>query len=168
MMRTGFVLFSVLTLMLLGMTNPVQAGDREDIEALIKRYSELEDATDMATQSQMMTADRTWVGIGGRKTNNPMWLDVQQANMDNFRQRFPGVEVKREVRNLHVRLMGKVAVATFHWYANRIIPGDLPLDKVKQLGLPPVPSTHTHVLTKEGNTWKIAHTHVSPLYLRNN
>jgi ketosteroid isomerase-like protein len=168
MMRMTFILFTALTVMLIGMTNPVQAGDKEDIEALIKQYTELEDATDMTAQSQMMTADRTWVGVGGRKTDNAMWLDVQQANMDNFRKKFPGVEVRREARNLHVRLMGKVAVATFHWYSNRIIPADLSSEKVKMLGLPAVPATWTQVWTKEGNTWKIAHTHSSPLYSRSN
>ena len=167
-MRMTFILFSALAVMLIGMTNPVQAGDKEDIEALIKRYTELEDASDMTAQSQMMIADRTWVGFNGRKTDNAAWMDLQQVNRDNFEKRFPGVECRREGRNLQIRLMGNVAVATFHWYANRIIPADLPSEKVKMLGLPPVPVTHTQVLTKEGNTWKIAHTHVSPLYLRNN
>ena len=167
-MRMTFILFSALAVMLIGMTNPVQAGDKEDIEALIKRYTELEDASDMMAQSQMMIADRTWVGVGGRKTDNAMWLDVQQAYMDNFQKRYPGVEVRREVRNLQIRLMGNVAVATFHWYSNRIIPADLPSEKVKMLGLPAVPATWTQVWTKEGNTWKIAHTHSSPLYSRSN
>jgi ketosteroid isomerase-like protein len=168
MMRTTFILFSALAVMFIGMTNPVQAGDKEDIEALIKQYTELEDANDMAAQSQLMTADRTWVGFNGRKTDNAAWMDLQQVNRDNFEKKFPGVEFRREVRNLQVRLMGNVAVATFHWYSNRIIPADLSSEKVKMLGLPAVPATWTQVWTKEGNTWKIAHTHSSPLYSRSN
>lgn len=167
-MRQTFILFSVLTVMLLGMTNPVQAGDKEDIEALITRYTELEDAQDMQTQSQLMTADRTWVGIGGRRMDNASWMEMQQINFDETQKRFPGLRSKREVRNLHIRLMGNAAVASFHWYTNRIVPGDMPLEKAQLLGLPPVPITNTVVLTKQGNTWKIAHTHNSPLYLRSN
>lgn len=165
MMRMTFILFTGLTVMLIGMTNPVYAGDKEDVEAFIKRYSQLEDARDMTTQSQMMTADRTWIGVGGRRTDNAAWMDVQQTRMDHAGKAFPGVEFRREVRNLHVRLMGSVAVASYHWYNNRIIPGDLPAEKVKQLGSPPKPITVTQVLTKEDNTWKIAHTHISPLYI---
>jgi ketosteroid isomerase-like protein len=157
-----FLLTAVLSMMLAVL---VRAGDKEDIEALIQQYSMLEDAGDMRAQAQLMAANRTWIGPGaGRRTDNAAWMKLQQDFFDDAKKLFPGVRFLREVRDLQVRLYGSVAVASFYWYTNRFIPGDMPQDKVKLLGPDPTPIAVTHVLAKEGNAWKIAHTHISDLY----
>ncbi len=165
-MRTMWMLVVALALAV-----PVIAeqamSDEEQLKDLVLEYTRLEDAVDMQTQSNFMAADRVWVGIGGRRTDNALWMKVQDESFQQFQQRFPGVKIYREVRDLHIRLMGSnAAITSFTWAANRIIPADLPAEKVEMLGRPPIPTCFSVVWEKQGNTWKIVHTHVSPLYLR--
>jgi hypothetical protein len=70
-----------------------------------------------------------------------------------------------EARDRLIKLYGNgtVAVASFYFYRTRVVPGDLPPEKAQLLGGDPPPTTITHVLVKEGGTWKIAHTQVTPM-----
>src|SRR5262245_26910296 len=142
-------------------------SDIEEIEALVAEYSKYEDTGDMVSQAKMMTADRWWHGIGGRHTDNALWMKIQDEQMAANRKRYPGVQNVREVRDLKVKLIAPtVAVSIFMWVNNRIVPGDLPPEKVTALGPAPIPAYYSQVWVKQADGWKIASTHTSPLYLR--
>jgi hypothetical protein len=127
----------------------------------------LEDAGDMASQARMMTTDRWWHGVGGRHTDNaPVHEDPGRIDR-RIRKRYPGLQNIREVRDLKIRLIAPtVAVTSFMWVNNRIIPGDLPADKIAALGPAPIPAFYSLVWVKQADGWRIASTHTSPLYLR--
>ena len=144
-----------------------QSDAEKKLEALVMEYTRLEDAMDMMEQSKLIVDDRTWHGVGGRRTNNPLWMKVQQENWDAFKVAFPNVKFHTEVRDLHIRLIGdNAAVTSFTWFANRIVPGDLPIEKVEQLGRNPVPTVISLVWENRPDGWKIVSSHNSPLYIR--
>jgi hypothetical protein len=146
-----------------------QAGKtpEQEIEALVMEYTRLEDAADMATQSKMIAPDRWWHGAGGRRTDNAMWAKVQQEGFDATGKRYPGLRTMREVRDLKVKLVAPtVAVASFIWYPNRLIPGDMPPEKVQALGLAPIPQVVSLVWARQSDGWKIVSSHHSPQYTR--
>jgi hypothetical protein len=94
-------------------------------------------------------------------------MKIQNEAFVVSRKRYPGLQVIREVRDLKTRLIAPtVAVASFTWVANRIIPPDLPSDKVQALGPAPIPVVVSMVWVKQADGWKIVNTHNSPLYLR--
>jgi hypothetical protein len=140
-------------------------GDKEQLEALVHEYTRLEDAGDMQAQAKLMAPDRWWHGAGGRRTDNAIWMKVQEENIAANRQRFPGVRVIREARDLQIRFVTPtVAVTSFTWFANRIVPGDLPADKRQALGPPPIPVVYSQVWAKGSDGWKMVSSHQSPLY----
>ncbi len=146
-----------------------QAGKtpEQEIEALVMEYTRLEDAADMATQSRMIAPDRWWHGAGGRRTDNAMWARVQQEGFDATGKRYPGLRTMREVRDLRVKMVAPtVAVASFIWFPNRLIPGDMPPEKVQALGLPPIPQVVSMVWARQADGWKIVSSHHSPQYTR--
>lgn len=141
--------------------------EQEEVESLVYEYTRLEDAADMQNQSRLIASDRWWHGIGGRRTDNAMWMKVQQENFANSQKRYPGIRFIREVRDMKVRLVAPtVAVSSFTWFSNRLIPPDLPADKVQALGPAPIPTTVSLVWVKQQDGWKIVSSHNSPLYLR--
>jgi hypothetical protein len=141
--------------------------DQEELEALVQEYTRLEDAGDMLTQSKLIAPDRWWHGIGGRRTDNSLWMKVQEEGFANTRKRYPGLRFVREVHDLRVRLIAPtVAITSFTWFANRLIPPDLPNEKVQALGPAPIPQTTSLVWVKQQDGWKIINSHISPLYLR--
>ena len=140
-------------------------GDREQIEALVHEYTRLEDTGDMRAQAKLMAPDRWWHGAGGRRTDNATWMTVQEESIAASRQRFPGVKSIREARDLQIRLVAPtVAVASFTWFVNRIVPGDLPADKRQALA-PLIPVVHSQVWVKGTDGWKMVSTHQSPQYV---
>lgn len=142
-------------------------SDIEEIEALVAEYTRYEDSGDMTSQERMMTVDRWWHGIGGRHTDNPLYMKVQAEQFAQARKRYPGLQNIREVRDLKVKVIApNVAVCSFMWVNNRIIPGDLPSDKVTALGPAPIPQFYSLVWVKQSDGWKISSTHTSPLFLR--
>lgn len=166
----AFLTVTVATLVL-ALAHPAAAqqkkSDIEEIEALVADYTRFEDAGDMLAQAKLMVADRWWHGIGGRRTDNALYMKVQDEGMAASRKRYPGLHTIRETRDLMVRLVTPtVAVSSFTWFANRIIPPDLPPDKVTALGPAPVPAVYSLVWVKQADGWKIVSTHTSPLYLR--
>lgn len=166
----AFLVFAIATLVLSWATATYaqpKKSDAEEIEALVADYTRYEDSGDMASQAKLMTADRWWHGVGGRHTDNALYMKVQEEAAAAFRKRYPGFQSIREVRDLRVKLIAPtVAVASFMWVNNRIIPGDLPADKVAALGPAPIPVFYSLVWVKQADGWKIANTHQSPLYLR--
>jgi hypothetical protein len=96
-----------------------------------------------------------------------MWLKIQAERNAQWAKAYPNLKWHYECRDLNIRLIGdNVAVTSFFWYANRIIPGDWSQEKVESLGRSPVPTTLSLVWEKRGNDWKIVNTHISPLYIR--
>lgn len=163
-MRFIFVMLTALTVSATSMAQDATG----ELSKLVAEYSRLEDAMDMRTQGNLISPDRVWNGIGGRRTDNAMWMQVQQENWDAFKARYPGVRMHREVRDLHIRMIGAAAaVTTFTWFTNVIIPGDLDAEKVEELGPGPVPQNMTLVWEKQGNSWKMIASHISPLFIRN-
>jgi hypothetical protein len=166
----AFLAFAIATLVLSWATATYaqqRKTDLEEIEALVNDYTRLEDAGDMATQARMMATDRWWHGIGGRRTDNVQWMKVQDESLAASRKRYPGLQTVREVRDLKVRVIAPtVAVASFTWFANRIVPPDLPADKVTALGPAPIPVVYSLVWVRQSEGWRIVSSHNSPLYLR--
>lgn len=137
-------------------------GDREQIESLVAEFTRLEDSGDMQGQARMMAPDRWWHGPGGRRTDNATWMKVQEESIAASRQRFPGVRSIREARDLQIRFASPtVAIASFTWFVNRIVPGDLPADKRQALA-PLVPVVHSQVWVKGTDGWKLLNSHQSP------
>jgi ketosteroid isomerase-like protein len=156
----------VLTLPL--MVSPLMAQNRADEEAinrLIDRYGELEDATDMAAQAQLMSADRVWIAQWlGRMTNQQMNMRVQQAGFDAQNEYLPGIQWFTDDRDRVIKFYGggSVAVASFYRYRSFVLPADTPPD-VAQSMAPIYPAAMTLVLEKQSGDWKIVHTHISQL-----
>lgn len=142
-------------------------GDKEQVEALVREYTRLEDAGDFQTQAKLIAPDRWWHGNGGRRTDQALWVRLQEENLAANRQRFPGLKFMREARDLQIRMLAPTAAVTsFTWYVNRIIPGDIPPEKRQALGPAPVPSVISLVWLKGADGWKIVSSHISPEYVR--
>lgn len=166
-MRNSLLLGVALALVASPGAAQSQSDIKREIESLVLEYSRLEDAMDMGSQFNLIAEDRVWAGIGGRRTDNAMWMKVQQERFDGFKEAFPNVKVYREVLDLLVQVLGDdVAVANFTWRANRVLPGDLPLEKVEALGRAPVPNVVTLVWERQGGNWQIVNSHISPLFIR--
>jgi len=153
----------------LGMLMPCAAatqrqGDVDAINRLIDRYGALEDAMDMNTQAQLMSADRVLiVQAAGRRTDQATNMRIQQAVLDQLKKRLPGVQTFTEDRDRLIKLYGNgsVAVASFFRYTTTILPPATPPDVAKEFG--PAAAAITLVLEKRDGDWKIVHTHVSDL-----
>ena len=143
-----------------------QSGaDQDAINSLIDRYSELEDAADMAAQAQLMSADRVWISQwAGRMTNQDMNMRLQQAGFDAQNEFLPGVQWFTDDRDRIIRIYGNgsVAVASFYRYRAFVLPADTPTE-VAQNVVQPTPAVVTLVLEKRDGDWKIVHTHISQL-----
>ncbi len=152
-----------------GMLMPAAAatqrqGDVDAINRLIDRYGTLEDAMDMNTQAQLMSADRVWiVQAGGRRTDQATNMRIQQAAFDQLKKRFPGVQTFTEDRDRLIKLYGNgsVAVASFFRYTTTLLPPATPPEVAKEFG--PRAAAISLVLEKRDGDWKIVHTHASDL-----
>ena len=136
-----------------------QADDREDIDALVQEFSRLEAAQDVMTQAKLMTPDRLYVSGPGRRTNQALNMEIQQAGWDQFKKRFPNAKVFYDARDLIVRVYGgDAAIASFYWYGNIVLSPEAE-GPDPQLSATIV----TLFLVKEGGAWKIAASHNSLL-----
>jgi len=152
-----------------GMLMPAAAatqrqGDVDAINRLIDRYGTLEDAMDMNTQAQLMSADRVWiVQAGGRRTDQATNMRIQQAAFDQLKKRFPGVQTFTEDRDRLIKLYGNgsVEVASFLRYTTTLLPPATPPEVAKEFG--PRAAAISLVLEKRDGDWKIVHTHASDL-----
>jgi len=161
--------FGVLLLMVTfpGIGFGQDSAETVAINRLIDEYVRLEDARDMSSQSKLMTPDRVWIGAGtGRRSNQAMNMQLQQAGFDARGSLEPGVVTFTEARDRQIRVYGggTAAVASFYWY-QMIIPGPDTPPAVAATLTAPTPLVFTIVLVKEGGDWKIAHTHNSRLVL---
>jgi ketosteroid isomerase-like protein len=156
----------VLTLPLI--VSPLMAQNTDDegaINGLIDRYGELEDASDMVAQAQLMSADRVWITQWqGRMTNQQMNMRLQQAGFDAQNEYLPGIQWFTDDRDRLVRFYGdgSVAVASFYRYRSFVLPADTP-PEIAESAVQPIPAAITLVLEKQGGDWKIVHTHISQL-----
>ncbi len=166
--RRLWVLFVVLTLGLPAWSAAqTKMTDQQELEAIVVEFTRLESIGDFQTQSKMIAPDRWFHNVGGRRTDNAMWVKVQTLNLANREKRYPGLVNTIEVRDLKIRMVAPtVAIASFTWFYNRSIPGDLPADKVQALGPAPVPQVLSHVYAKQADGWKLVSSHMSPEYLR--
>ncbi len=149
-------------------SRPAHAQNQAELTAInkvIDSYNVTEDAGDMMAQAKLMTVDRVWVGPDGRRTDQGLNMRMQQAQMDEAKKFAPDMRWFTEARDRLIKIYGNgtVAVASFYWYRDRAIPGELPIDKARALGNPPDPAVITHVLVKDRGQWKIAHTQVTPM-----
>ena len=157
------MLITVLMAVLCGNSAYAQtedSGDFADIYALVQNYSKFEDEGKIDEQAKLMVKNRISISTDGRRTDNETYMKFQQENFLSTKQRIPGVKTYREVRDLQIRKFGTMAVASFEWYANTVIPGDMPDEKRALVGNP-APVYVTHVLIKAEAGWKIFHTHTS-------
>lgn len=140
-------------------------SDVEAINRLIDQYGELEDKMDMNGQAKLMTPDRVWVAQGGgRRTDQATNMRIQQANFDALKKQAPGVETFTEDRDRLIKFHGngQVAIASFYRYTTLILPPNTPAEVAERLTAAP-PAVATLVLEKRDGSWKIVHTHFSPL-----
>jgi ketosteroid isomerase-like protein len=163
-MKTTMLLLSLLVFSL------TYAQDKSDIDAINKvldQYLQTEIAGDMMAQAKLMTPDRIWIGQGqGRRTNQQLNMQLQQAQIDDEKKLVPGLKVFIDERDRIVRLYGNgtIAVASFYWYSTYIVPASTPPEIAKVFNTPVPPSALTLVIVKERGDWKIAHTHESDLF----
>jgi hypothetical protein len=146
-----------------------QAGKtpEQEVEALVMEFTRYEDAGDMVAQTRLTASDRWWHGIGGRRTDNATYMRVQQDGLANTSKRYPGLKTIREVRDLRLRTLSPtIVIASFTWFPNRLIPPDLPSDKVQALGPAPIPQVISQVWVRQTDGWKIVSSHHTPEYLR--
>lgn len=166
MRNTGlFIVVMLLCVTITGTVHGQNDADTKAINDLIDKYAAFEDTGDMISQAKLMAADRVWIGaVVGRRTNQKMNMDIQQADFDEARKWAPGVKWFTDARDRLIKFYGdgSVAVASFYWYQNYVLPADMPQEKADQFG-PLRPAAITLVLEKKSGNWKIVHTHTSPL-----
>ena len=149
----------------------IQAQDKADVQAihkLVDEYCKTEDAGDMKAQARLMKADRIWIGPagGGRITNQTMNIEKQQAQFDEMKKMVPGIKLFTDARDRIIKFYGngKVAVASFYWYRKFILPHNTSKETRELFAVQSKPLVVTQVLVKDGNEWKIAHSHLSNLF----
>ena len=141
------------------------SGDEAAVNQLIDRVFELEAAKDMTTQAELMSDDRLWVVEGfGRKTDQAMNMQYQQAVLDREDEILPGIQWFYEVRDRIIRFYGDgdVAVASFYLYSTFVLPAGAPTD-LPGYATQSQPLVLTWIMEKQQGDWKIVHTHVSNL-----
>jgi ketosteroid isomerase-like protein len=165
-MLVSFVV--VLVMAVPSFAQQAQKSDTAELEALVMEYTRFEDAGDFQAQAKMIAPDRWFHNVNvGRRTENATYLKVQEEGFANSSRRYPGLKYYREVRDLKARLVAPtVGITSFTWFVNRLIPPDLPSDKVQALGLAPIPSVISLVWVRQQDGWKIINAHFAPLFTR--
>lgn len=137
-----------------------QAGDKEDIEAVINEYNRLDEVGDMMAQAKLMTADRLYVFPGGRYTSqaNQTWnMKMQQEGADRAKKLDPGSKSFITAVDPIIRVYGTAAVANYIRYT-------VIMPSTGQTAPQTPPIIITLVLVKEAGAWKIALSHFSSVY----
>jgi ketosteroid isomerase-like protein len=155
---------------MMGSAPPLSAQNRPDLDAIhkiIDQYSQTEDAGDMIAQAKLMAPDRVWIGPApaGRQTDQAMNMRAQQAQYDVQKKVTPSLQWFTQARDRLVKFYGNgaVAVASFYWYREPVIPPGTAPEVAQQIRAAATPAAITLVLEKQGGEWKIVHTHVSNL-----
>ena len=150
------VIILVFALLLVTVALPAAAQSEADVEAVIMEYLRTDDSGDLDAQARLMTSDRSWMVTGaGRRLDQAKNMEIQKKGRDMAQRMGDSSTTISEARDLVVRFVADdVAVATFYWYSTTMPPpegGQIP------------PRLTTHVLVQDGGSWKIAHTHISPM-----
>jgi ketosteroid isomerase-like protein len=157
-----------MVFLLVGFINAQDKTDIQAIHKLIDEYCKTEAARDMKAQSKLMTADRIWIGPagGGRIMNQTMNMERQQTQMDEMKKMVPGLKWFADARDRIIKFYGngEVAVASFYWYQMFILPAETSTEIMELFNVQPQPLVVTKVLVKNGDEWKIVHSHLSNLY----
>ena len=133
------------------------ADDVDDVLEVIREYNATE--TDLERQARLMTDDRTFIAGGVRQTNNVINMQNQMAAQARNQELDPDVRVSVRIEDPIVRVYGDAAVASFYRFWNVISSADSVRAGRNASG--PPDSVVTMVLAKQGNDWKIVHTHQS-------
>ena len=161
-MRTTTLLLAVF--FIAGLSIAQEKGDAEAVNKVLDKYLETEVARDMVAQSKLMTDDRVWIAdIEGRRTNQRLNMQLQQAYMDEEKKLVPGIRYFIEDRDRIIKFYGNVAIVSYYRYTNIVLPASTPADIAKNYSAPVPPYALTLVLVQDRGEWKIAHTHVSPM-----
>jgi len=142
-----------------------QSADVEAVNALLDRFAELEDAMDETAQAALMAEDRVWIAQGeGRRTNQALNTQIQQAQQDALQQAVPGIRFFTDYRDRLIRFYGDgtVAVASFYSYTTAVLPPNTPPNFADELAAIP-PAAMTVVLERRGQGWVVVHVHLSDL-----
>jgi ketosteroid isomerase-like protein len=160
----------VLVCCIAGSVYPLAAQNRSDVDAIhkiIDQYGQTEDAGDMVAQAKLMAPDRVWIGPApaGRQTDQGMNMRAQQAQYEVQKKLVPGLQWFTQARDRLVKFYGNgaVAVASFYWYREPVIPAGTPREVAQGIEAGANPTAITLVLEKQAGEWKIVHTHVSDL-----
>ena len=155
---------------LAGSVFALTAQNRADVDAVnkvIDQYGQTEDAGDMVAQAKLMAPDRVWVGTApaGRQTDQAMNMRAQQAQYDVQKKLVTGLQWFTQARDRLVKFYGNgaVAVASFYWYREPVIPAGTSREIAQGIEAAATPVAITLVLEKQGGEWKMVHTHVSYL-----
>ncbi len=141
-----------------------EAADREAILAVVNAYFQHEGQGDMLAQADLMTDDRSMLYVGGRLTgpNRPRMVESHAAERRRA-QEFPGVGYTFELRDIAVQAYnGDSALVMLETAPTRVIPRDLPPQKLAMLGASKKPYLVALMLVKQAGAWKIAFTGFVP------
>ncbi len=149
-MRTFVLLCAIFAVMCVVPVGTAQAGDREDIEALVHEYNRLDEVLDVTAQANLMTEDRIYILPGVRYTsaaNQASNMKSQMASVARASQQASGNKTFITAVDPVIRVYGNAAVASFIRHTN-FIPAEGPI--------PPVFRVYcTLVLVKRSGNWKI-------------
>lgn len=139
------------------------ADDHDDVLAFVNRYCELEG--DLEAQAAMIAPDRVMVTPALRQTNQALNMKMQEMGRDRQMKMDPGLQLVVRCEDPLVRVYGDTAVASMYrywswmWSADYLKENDPPVTNTRDVT--------SLVLRKQGNEWKIVHTHISPFHPSN-
>ena len=150
---------------LVATASDANAPELEAINGLIDRYGQYQ-AGDAIGMSQLMAKDRVCLSqhFGGRRTDNVLNMQIQQASLDTQQSELPDIKDFVEDRERVVRLLGdgKVATVSFFRYITRVFPAGTPPALREKYATDP-PLAISLVLENRDGNWIIVHTHASEL-----
>ena len=159
------ILTCLCLLMITGISAAQSKADADAVNKVLDKYLETEVARDMMAQSKLMSSDRVWIGpyTAGRRTNQQLNMQLQQAGMDEEKKLVPGLRYFIDDRGQIIKFYGTVAVVSFFRYTNVVVPASTPAEVARNYAGPIPPVAVTLVLAKEQGDWKIVHSHVSSM-----
>src|SRR5207247_11022863 len=92
----------------------------------------------------------------GREADQEKIMRAQHAQYDVQKKLVPGLQWFTEARDRLVKFHGNgaVAVASFYWYRQPVIPAGTPREVAQGIEATAVPVAITLVLEKQGGDWK--------------
>jgi len=156
--RFSAVASAILAIVLV---SPIAAADdADDVRAVVDEYLATE--SDLASQAELMSDDRSFIAGGFRQTNNVNNMKNQAAAAMRNKELDPDTRLSVTGEDIIVRVIGDdAAVASFYRFWT-VLAG---ADSIRAGRNPQGPPNDavTLVLAKMGGNWKIVHTHQSPV-----